>query len=72
MPSGQSRFSRTNRIHRSAVNFYHSFPRFQNQGDHQYGLNVLDSILRIGLLITPELRIVAGYKNLGPIAYLQK
>lgn len=52
--------------------FYHSFPRSPNQGDHQYGLNVLDSILRIGLLITPEERKVAAYRNLPAAMYLQR
>lgn len=36
------------------VNLYHSFPRGPRKDDSTYGLAVLESILDIGLLITPE------------------
>lgn len=54
------------------MHFYHSFPRCPNQKNHQFGLDVLDSILRIGLLIIPEERTTSHYKNLAPVTFLQR
>ncbi len=52
--------------------FYHSFPRKPNQQDHELGLKILASILKRGLLITPELRIFPAYNDLPSAAIIQR
>ena len=52
--------------------FYHSFPRKPNQRDHQLGIRILASILKRGLLITPEERIFPSYNNLQPRSFIQE
>lgn len=53
------------------VNLYHSFPRGPKKDDPDFGLKVLESILKIGLLITPEERKAPKYKHLQEKLILQ-
>jgi hypothetical protein len=51
---------------------YHSFPRRPNQRDYGQGLKILDSILKRGPLLTPELMTAPAYKNLDGGCFIQK
>ena len=52
-----------------AIYFYHSFPR---HNDHELALGILRSILKNGLLLTGESRLVPGSGELGPVEFVQK
>jgi hypothetical protein len=56
----------------SRVNLYHSFPRGPKKDDSAFGLKVLESILHVGLLITPEERRAPKYKHLQEKLILQR
>ena len=52
--------------------FYHNFPRRPSQHDYRLGLGILSSILKRGLLLTPELAHAPRYGNLEPKIFIQQ
>lgn len=53
------------------MNLYHTFPRGPKKHNPGYGLAVLESILDIGLLLTPEERTAPKFRDLKETKFLQ-